>query len=87
MTSLAYVAIVDKFYDIMKSDNLKTIPYKFISLYILKELVKKGLKNDNFLKYLSEKVCNKLAKWCAEGRLSNDGATLFSLEPTQNRRY
>lgn len=86
MTSLAYVAIVDKLYDIMKSENAKSIPFKFISLYLLKELVKKGLNNENFLKYLSEKVCNKLAKWCAEGRLTNDGATLFSSTPSQNGR-
>lgn len=87
MTSLAYVAVVDKLYDIMKSDNPKSIPFKFIALFVLKEFVKKGLQNQKFLQYLSEKVCNKLAKWCAEGRNSDDGATLFHVEPSEKGTY
>ena len=86
VTSLAYVAVVDKLYDIMKSDNPKSIPFKFISLFVLKEFVKKGLQNGDFLQYLSEKVCNKLAKWCAEGRNLGDGACLFLADPSENRR-
>lgn len=87
MTSLAYVAVVDKLYDIMKSEKPKSIPFKFIALFVLKELVKKGLDNEKFLEYFTEKVCNKLAKWCAEGRVSNDGATLFNLNPTEKGRF
>lgn len=84
MISLAYVAVVDKLYDIMKSENRKTIPFKFIGLFVLKEFVKKCAKNAKFLQYLSEKVCNKLAKWCAEGRNSDDGATLFYSDASEN---
>lgn len=84
MTSLTFVAVVDKLYDIMKSENRKTIPFKFISLFVLKEFVRKCTKNPKFLQYLSEKVCNKLAKWCAEGRNTDDGATLFYPDATEN---
>jgi hypothetical protein len=82
---MAFVPIVDKLYDILKSEEEKTIPFKFISLFALKELIKKCAENEKFLLYFSEKCCNKLARWCSQGKDLGEGATLFMQNPDEKR--
>lgn len=78
--------VVDKLYEVMKSEDKKTIPFKFVSLFLLKELVKKCDGNSRFLEYLTEKCCNKFAKWCAEEKSSQDGRFLFSEQANEKGR-
>lgn len=78
-----HVVVVDKLYEIIKSEEPQTIPFKFVSLFLLKELVKKCDRNVSFLGYLTEKCCNKFAKWCAEEKSSQGGRFLFSARPNE----
>ena len=80
---MGHVAVVDKLYEVMKSEDQKTIPYKFVAIFLLKELVKKCFVNEAFLGYLTEKCCNKFAKWCAEEANTKQGAILFRVDATE----
>ena len=55
VTSLVHVVVVDKLYEVMKSEEPKTIPFKFVALFLLKELVKLCDRNLRLLEYLTDK--------------------------------